>query len=365
MTTMTREDSTPDSERTLGEPTEWTRRDLLAIEGLSPSEIRALLHRTGACDRSLASGMFPGPPPLAGRSVGTLFFEDSTRTRMSFTQAAQRGGATVIDLSAKASSVNKGETIVDTALTVESMGVDAVVVRSREAGAAHAIAQAVGCAVLNAGDGKHEHPTQALLDAYTLGLALAEDGDTRRGLVETDVTTGFDFAGLTVAIVGDIASSRVARSNAWCLSALGARVALVGPAGLAPQAMARLGVNGLVSVERDFDAVLPEADAVMMLRIQFERHGAPTSGAGKGHSPHVPSLREYRGRYGLTAERAATMKPGAPVLHPGPMNRGVEIDGAVCDGPRSLILRQTSAGVPVRLATLASCIDANGGIGPG
>lgn len=314
--------------------------DLLGCEGVPAARLRTLLSRTAEIDERLTRGDRSLLDLLAGRAVGTLFFEDSTRTRMSFDLAAQRGGAAVIDLTAKASSISKGETAVDTALVVEAMGVDCLVVRAQHAGTAHAIASAVSCSVLNAGDGKHEHPTQALIDAYTLGTATGR--------------TDWDFSGLKLAIVGDVVSSRVARSNAWAMTTLGAEVTLIGPAGLAPSALANLAPN--VRIERDFDGALPGFDALMMLRVQFERHGDPGSGKGGKRSASMASVREYRAGYGLTPERAATMKDGAFVMHPGPMNRGVEIDGAVSDGPRSLILKQVAAGVPVRLAAMAECL---------
>jgi aspartate carbamoyltransferase catalytic subunit len=284
---------------------------------------------------------------LAGRTIATMFFEDSTRTKTSFTLAARRMSADVVDLSTTASSVNKGESLVDTARTVEAMGVSAMVVRARQNGAAAMIAEAVECPVINAGDGKHEHPTQGLLDVLTIAEAHGR-------------LAGFDFSGLTVAIVGDIASSRVARSAVAGLTTLGASVVCVGPPGLAPASLASLGCK----VTGDLDRVLPEADALMMLRIQFERHGEGAEaqktapGAQPVRSAAIASIREYREGYGLTVERAARLKPGAVVLHPGPMNRGLEIDAAVADGPRSVILKQVAHGVAVRMAALGLCIGA-------
>ena len=241
--------------------------------------------------------------------------------------AARRLGAETIDLPAAASSLSKGESLLDTALNVEAMGADALVVRCPQAGTPRQIASAVGCSVINAGDGRHEHPTQALLDIFTLRRRWG------------------DCAGRTVAIVGDIANSRVARSNLHGLTTLGADVLLVGPPTLVPRSMEGIGVGpGRVSVGHDLDAVLAEVDAIMMLRVQRERRtGSP--------------IEDYRAGYGLTVERAARLRPEAPVLHPGPMNRGVEIDSEVADDPaRSVILEQVTNGVAVRMAVLAWCV---------
>lgn len=329
----------------------WAHRHLLGLQGLTSEDLRLFL-RTVRSFAEVSTRSVKKVPALRGKVVANLFFEDSTRTRLSFTLAAQRLSADVIDLTASASSVNKGETITDTALNVLAMGVDAFCVRHKASGAAALIAKAVGdrCAVINAGDGKHEHPTQGLLDIYTLAEA--------HGRLES-----FDLAGLRVAIVGDIVSSRVARSNIAGLSALGAQVICVGPPTLAPRSIQSLGCT----VEHDFQKVLPTVDAVNMLRVQFERHGgepqgSPAAGAGpstlgKG-SPAFPSVREYAQSYGLTEERARLLKPGAIVMHPGPMNRGVEIAGSVADGPRSVILRQVTHGLAVRMAALFLCVGA-------
>ena len=309
---------------------------LLTLHGLSADEIRAILREAVGFRSAHAAGTLR--PRLAGRTVGTLFFENSTRTRTSFSIAALRLGAEVIDLPVAGSSHAKGETLTDTARTVEALGVDALVVRASQSGAVEMIARRVGCAVLNAGDGRHEHPTQGLLDALTLA-------DT------TGRTESLDLSGLHVAIVGDVVSSRVARSNVFGLTALGATVTLVGPPALAPPSLGTLAPR--VRVEHDFDAVLPHADAVMMLRVQFERHGDATRMA----SPAFASLREFRAACGLSAERARRMKPGAVVMHPGPVNRGLELDGEVADSERSLILKQVANGVPVRMAALVRCLD--------
>ena len=325
-------------------PGVWKGRDLVGLHGVSAQDLRAVL----AAARELeprANRPETRTGELAGRTIATMFFEDSTRTRTSFALAAERVSATVVDLSIVTSSVNKGETLIDTARTIEAMGVSAMVVRARQNGAAKMIADAVACPVINAGDGRHEHPTQGLLDAYTIAEA--------HGRLEE-----FDLTGLTVAIVGDVASSRVARSGIIGLTALGAKVVCVGPPALAPRGLESLGCT----VSNELDPVLPVADAVMMLRIQFERHGEGTEGRRDGgteaagpkpSAASIPSIREYRELYGMTEERASRIKGGGIVMHPGPMNRGIEIDAAVADGPRSVVLRQVAHGVAVRMAALS------------
>ena len=259
-------------------------------------------------------------PTLRGRTVVNLFYEDSTRTRISFEAAAKRLSADVINFSAKGSSVSKGESLKDTALTLQAMGADAVVVRHPASGAPHRLAGWVDGSVLNAGDGTHEHPTQALLDAYTMRARLGR------------------LSGLTVAIVGDVLHSRVARSNVLLLHTLGADVTLVGPPTLLP-----VGVEGWpVKTSYDLDAVLPTADVVMMLRVQRERMA----------DSYFPSAREYARRYGLDAARLARLPDHAVVMHPGPMNRGMEIAPSVADSPRSTIVEQVANGVAVRMAVL-------------
>ena len=265
-------------------------------------------------------------PTLRGRTVVNLFFEDSTRTRISFEVAAKRLSADVINFAAKGSSVSKGESLKDTALTLEAMGADAVVIRHGASGAPHRLATAgwIGGSVVNAGDGTHEHPTQALLDAFTLRRHLA-DG---RG----------DLAGLRVAIVGDVLHSRVARSNVLLLRTLGAQVTLVAPPTLMPY-----GVESWpCAVSYDLDAVLPDVDAVMMLRVQAERM----------HAAYFPSTLEYSRRYGLDSRRMALLPEHAIVLHPGPMNRGMEISADVADSPRAVMVEQVANGVSVRMAVL-------------
>ncbi|MCC6675718.1 MAG: aspartate carbamoyltransferase catalytic subunit [Phycisphaerales bacterium] len=314
-----------------------TSRSLLGLQNMARAEIAGLLSRARAGEPERS---------LAGRLMANLFFEDSTRTMTSFSVAAKRLGMQTINLRGAASSVSKGETLVDTALNVEAMGVDALVVRARQSGAAVGIARAVKCAVINAGDGRHEHPTQGLLDAYT----LAES----HGRLED-----FDLAGLTVAIVGDIASSRVARSNIAGLGALGANVVCVGPPGLAPASLKSLGCE----VSADLDGLLPVIDAVMVLRMQFERHdeeGGEKKPEGDRRSAMIASVRDYRELYAMTPARAERMKKGAVVMHPGPMNRGLEIDAEVADGPRSVILRQVTNGARVRMAVLGWCLGRDG-----
>ncbi|MBK7403344.1 MAG: aspartate carbamoyltransferase catalytic subunit [Phycisphaerales bacterium] len=323
-------------------------RSLLGLDDAPVERIRHLLERSRDI-RPAAIGEAPPTPLLKGRTVATLFFEGSTRTRTSFNLAAQRMGATVVDLSMASSSLSKGESMTDTARNVEAMGVHAIVVRAAQAGAAQTIHGAVACSVVNAGDGRHEHPTQGLLDISAIAEAFGRD-------------RSFDLSGLHVAIVGDVVSSRVARSAVAGLTKLGARVVLVGPPHLAPKSLTCLAPG--LRVEHDLDMVLPEMDAVMMLRIQFERHGSGGGGSDEGAAKKagpIASVRAYREHCGLTEERAARMKPGAVVMHPGPINRGVEMDGPVADGqsgPRSLVLRQVSWGVAVRAAVLCECLGA-------
>jgi len=259
-------------------------------------------------------------PTLRGRTVVNLFYEDSTRTRISFEAAAKRLSADVINFSVKGSSVSKGESLKDTALTLQAMGADAVVIRHPASGAPHRLATWIDGTVLNAGDGTHEHPTQALLDAYTMRARLGR------------------LDGLSVAIVGDVLHSRVARSNVLLLHTLGARVTLVGPPTLLP-----VGVDAWpAKTSYDLDAVLPDADVVMMLRVQRERMD----------DAYFPSVREYARRYGLDRVRMSRLPEHAIVMHPGPMNRGMEISPDVADSPRSTIVEQVANGVSVRMAVL-------------
>jgi aspartate carbamoyltransferase catalytic subunit len=281
-------------------------------------------------------------PTLRGRTVVNLFFEDSTRTRISFEAAAKRLSADVINFSAKGSSVAKGESLKDTALTLEAMGADAVVVRHSAAGTPHRLANWVHGSIVNAGDGAHEHPTQALLDAFTIRRRLCQghghghqaDGSSRTG--KRAASEGLD--GLRVTIVGDILHSRVARSNVLLLSTLGAEVTLIAPPTLLPYE-----VGGWpCATGYDLDVTLPKTDVVMMLRVQRERMNAA----------YFPSEREYSRRYGLDAARMALMPEHAIVMHPGPMNRGVEIAAEVADSARSTIVEQVANGVSIRMAVL-------------
>lgn len=323
-------------------------RSLLGLAETDAVRIRRLLARAKQL-RPAALGESPPLDLLRGRTVATAFFEPSTRTRTSFAIAAQRMGAAVADLSIGGSSLSKGESVRDTVLTLEAMGVHAIVVRGRQSGIADLVHHTVRCSVINAGDGRHEHPTQGLLDLASIAEAFGRDDS-------------FDLAGLRVAIVGDVVSSRVARSAVAGLTKLGASVVLVGPPRLVPEGMTCLRPSDApdaagLSIEHDLDRVLPEVDAVMMLRIQFERHSSGDESLQAARP--IPSVRAYREHCGLTPARAAQMKPDAVVLHPGPMNRGVEIDGQVADhatGPRSLVASQVSWGVAVRAAVLAECL---------
>lgn len=280
-------------------------------------------------------------PTLRGRTVVNLFFEDSTRTRISFETAAKRLSADVINFSAKGSSVSKGESLKDTALTLQAMGADAVVVRHQASGAPHRLAHAgwVGSSVINAGDGTHQHPTQALLDAFTIRRHLVGTGDDPEGI-------GQDLAGLHVAIVGDVLHSRVARSNVQLLTTLGARVTLVAPPTLVP-----VGADAwpcTISYGLD-DVLAQQPDAIMMLRVQRERMGGDGPGGATGF---FPSPLEYTRTYGLDARRLALLPDHAIVMHPGPMNRGLEISADAADSPRAVIVEQVANGVAVRMAVL-------------
>jgi aspartate carbamoyltransferase catalytic subunit len=297
----------------------FPHRHLLGIEGLTRAEITALLDL--AEDAAvLGRQVSKKRDDLRGRTLINLFFEASTRTQSSFELAGKRLGADVMNMAVKTSSVQKGETLIDTAATLTAMRPDILVVRHHAAGAVALLAQKVECSVINAGDGSHEHPTQALLDALTIRR--------HRGRIE----------GLTVAICGDILHSRVARSNILLLNTLGARVRVVAPSTLLPPNVERLGVE----VHSTMRQGLKDADIVMMLRLQRER----MSGC------YIPSQREYFQFFGLDEEKLSHANPGALVMHPGPMNRGVEIDSAVADGPQSLIREQVEMGVAIRIAVL-------------
>lgn len=295
------------------------RWDLLGLEDVSADDIMWILD-TAKSMSDIMTRDIKKVPTLRGKSVCTLFFEPSTRTRSSFELACKYLSADTLSFSTTTSSVRKGETLADTALNIQAMGIDAVVIRHQSSGAPHYLAQKLRCPVINAGDGMHEHPTQALLDMYTMR------------------EHGVDFAGAKVAIIGDIAHSRVARSNAWGLAKLGAKVVFCGPPTLIPPDASALGAE----VVADADEAVRDADVVYMLRLQLERQSGGL----------FPSVREYRELYGLNRRRLGLAKPGALVMHPGPMNRGVEIESDVADGPQSVILEQVTGGVLVRMAVL-------------
>jgi aspartate carbamoyltransferase catalytic subunit len=295
-------------------------KHLLGIDDLGAEGIGEVL-RLADSFLEVTRRDIPKVPALRGRTVVSMFYEDSTRTRLSFETAAKRLSADTMTFSAGSSSLRKGESLLDTVRTVEAMGIDAIVVRHKSSGVPQRIAGWIDASIINAGDGWHEHPTQALLDAFTL----------RRH-------RGDSFAGMKVAIVGDIKHSRVARSNVKALSALGAEVTLVGPPTLMPPDLE----GWPVKISYDLDEVLPDSDVLYVLRIQRERQ----------EEALFPSLREYATRYGLTSERLARLRSDALVMHPGPTNRGVEIDALVADDPRSVINEQVANGVAVRMAVL-------------
>ncbi|THF59828.1 aspartate carbamoyltransferase catalytic subunit [Ollibium composti] len=302
----------------------FPHRHLLGIAPLSPADIELLLERA---DRAVAISRQPEKKTttLRGRTQINLFYEASTRTQSSFELAGKRLGADVMNMSVASSSVKKGETLVDTAMTLNAMRPDILIIRHQSAGAAALLAQKVGCSVVNAGDGTHEHPTQALLDALTIRRAKGP------------------LSKLIVAICGDILHSRVARSNIILLNALGAQVRVVAPSTLLPSGIEKMGVI----VHRSMADGLKDADVVMMLRLQRER----MEGA------FVPSVREYFRYFGLDAEKLKAAKPDALVMHPGPMNRGVEIASEIADGPQSVIQEQVEMGVAVRMAVMEALLD--------
>ena len=300
-------------------------KHLLSIADLNKSEAISILDTATELAR-VSDGAVKKLPTLRGRTIVNLFAEDSTRTRISFEAAAKRLSADVINFSAKGSSLSKGESLKDTAMTLQAMGADAVVIRHPASGAAQRLADSewMSGSVVNAGDGTHEHPSQALLDAFTIRKHLGMGGS--------------DLAGLNVAIVGDILHSRVARSNVLLLSMLGAKVTLVAPPTLLPVGIQ----NWPATVSYDFDAVIPYVDVVMMLRVQQERMS----------DLFFPNAREYSRYFGLNSERMSSMKSGAIVMHPGPMNRGLEISAEVADSSRSVITEQVTNCVSVRMAIL-------------
>jgi aspartate carbamoyltransferase catalytic subunit len=297
----------------------WRHKHLLGLEDLSREELIHILD-TAEGFKEISARSIKKAPALRGKVVVNLFFEDSTRTRNSFRLAASRLSADVLEFTAKGSSVSKGETLRDTARNLEAMGIDIIIIRHSAGGAPKLLSQCVDACVINAGDGYHEHPTQGLLDIFTIR--------EKRG----------DLTGLKVAIVGDIANSRVARSNIWGLNKLGAEVYVVGPPTLMPAGVKELPVT----VSHNFDEIIPEMDALNMLRVQFERMGSPV----------FPSTREYSRLFGLTTERMKRAKKDVLVMHPGPINRGLELESEVADGPNSTILRQVTNGLTVRMAVL-------------
>ncbi len=298
-------------------------KNLLSIDDVSAEEIQTIF-ATAADMHDVQSREVKKLPALRGRTVVNLFFEDSTRTRSSFEIAGKWLSADVINISAKGSSTSKGESLRDTVRTVCAMGVDGLVIRHPASGAAHQVAGWVDAVVVNAGDGMHEHPTQALLDAYTLQRHLGS------------------LKGRHVAIVGDLTHSRVFRSNVLCLAKLGARVTVVAPPTLMPSGIASWSESAGFATSYDLDSVLPDVDAVMMLRVQKERMAGG----------YFPSPREYTVGYGLTRDRLSLLKPDVPICHPGPMNRGLEIAADAADAAQSVVLEQVSSGLAVRMAVL-------------
>jgi aspartate carbamoyltransferase catalytic subunit len=302
--------------------TAWKRKDLLAIRDLDRSEIELILDHARVFKDLLAKRVKKSTS-LEGRTVVNLFVEPSTRTRTSFELAATRLDADVVSIDSASSSFRKGETLKDTGQVLEAMKADFVVLRHSAAGAPQFLAERLHAHVINAGDGAHEHPTQALLDAFTMRERIGD---------------ALDWAKLHVVICGDILFSRVARSNVWALTKLGARVTLVGPTTLVPDLFAELGVT----VAHDLDAVLPDADVIMLLRIQHERQ----------QRSFFPSVGEYVSLFGLNMTRFQRCKPNVLIMHPGPINRGVEIASELADGPNSTVLDQVQNGLAVRMAVL-------------
>jgi aspartate carbamoyltransferase catalytic subunit len=301
---------------------QWRRKDLLGLRELSAEEINLILDTADAF-KQVGNREIKKVPALRGKTLINLFVEPSTRTRTSFELAAFRLSADVVNISTATSSLQKGETLKDTARNLEALHADILVLRHGSAGAAQFLGERLKASVINAGDGAHEHPTQALLDLYTIR--------ERRGVI----------AGLHVVIIGDILFSRVARSNIFGLLKLGARVTLVGPSTLVPREFEKLGVETSYRI----DNVLPSADVVNLLRIQHERQ----------RKEYFPGIGEYTALFGLTKERAKLLKPDCLIMHPGPINRGVEIDSDVADGNQSVILNQVTNGLAVRMAVLYLC----------
>ena len=314
-----------ESSSVLPKATLWHRKDLLGIRELEPAEIRMILD-TAAAFKTVGSRDIKKVPALRGKTLVNFFVEPSTRTRISFELAAVRLSADVVNIAASTSSLQKGETLKDTALNLQALHADIIVLRHSSAGAPKFLADRLGASIVNAGDGAHEHPTQALLDVFTIREHL--------GRVES----------LKVAIVGDIFFSRVARSNIWALKKLGAEITLVGPSTLVPRTFEQMGVQ----VVRRIDDILESADVINLLRIQHERQ----------RKEYFPNLSEYTRFFGLTKARAARLKPSCLIMHPGPINRGIEIDSDIADGPQSVILDQVTNGLAIRMAVLYLCSTA-------
>jgi aspartate carbamoyltransferase catalytic subunit len=315
----------PKSAQELPQAANWRRKDLLGIRELQLSEIELILD-TAAAFKTVGSRDIKKVPALRGKTMVNFFIEPSTRTRTSFELAAFRLSADVVNISATTSSLQKGESLKDTALNLQALHADIIVLRHTSAGAPKFLAERLDSSIINAGDGAHEHPTQALLDVFTIRELL--------GKVE----------GLKVAIVGDILFSRVARSDIWALQKMGAKVTLVGPSTLVPRSFEEMGVE----VVRRIDDIVESADVINLLRIQHERQ----------RKEYFPNLNEYVRFFGLTKARAAKLKPTCLVMHPGPINRGVEIDSDIADGPQSVILAQVTNGLAVRMAVLYLCSTA-------
>src|ERR1700677_2587720 len=302
--------------------TAWTRKDLLTIRELDRAEIELILD-TARVFKNVLARPVKRAASLEGRTVVNLFVEPSTRTRTSFELAATRLGADVVSIDSESSSFRKGETLKDTGQVLEAMKADFVILRHSAAGAPQFLAERLKAHLVNAGDGAHEHPTQALLDTFTMRERLGDN---------------LDCAGLHVVICGDILFRRVARSNLWALTKLGARVTLVGPTTLVPEIFSELGVT----VAHDLDSVLPDADVIMLLRIQHERQ----------RRSFFPSVGEYVSLFGLDTDRFSRCKPDVLIMHPGPINRGVEIASELADGPNSTVLDQVQNGLAIRMAVL-------------
>ena len=313
---------TAKAETSAPETAQWHRKDLVGIRELEAGEINMILD-TAAAFKTVGSRDIKKVPALRGKTLINFFVEPSTRTRISFELAAFRLSADVVNISATTSSLQKGETLKDTALNLQALHADIIVLRHSSPGASKFLAERLGASIINAGDGAHEHPTQALLDTFTI----------REHLGRID--------GLKVAIVGDILFSRVARSNIWALKKLGAEVTLVDPSTLVPRTFEEMGVQ----VVRRIDDILGSADVINLLRIQHERQ----------RKEYFPSLNEYTRFFGLTKARAGKLKPNCLIMHPGPINRGIEIDGDIADGPQSVILDQVTNGLAVRMAVLYLC----------